>query len=83
MKDESRRERPTRREVLLGAGAFGLMQAGVARAFGEQPSTVPASPKLPHARPPVADRKFTSPVVEDAIATLQRQIADPALRVLV
>ena len=31
----------------------------------------------------MADRKFTSPAVEDAIATLQRQIADPALRVLV
>ena len=42
-----------------------------------------ALPELPHARPPVADRRFTSPAVEDAIARLQRQIADPALRVLV
>ncbi len=91
MKDDSRSEWPTRREVLLGAGAWSLMQAGAARAFAGQATAAPASPtgqetaspKLPHARPPVADRKFTSPAVEDAIATLQRLIADPALRVLV
>jgi len=95
MRNDSRRERPTRREVLLGAGAWSLMQAGAVRTFAEQAAaaqpeqtadqnaTGTASPKLPHARPPVADRKFTSPAVEDAIATLQRQIADPALRVLV
>jgi uncharacterized protein len=91
MRNETTRERPTRREVLLGAGAWGLMHVGAGRAFAEQATVAPsdstvqetASPKLPHARPPLADRKFTSPAVEDAIATLRRQIADPALRVLV
>ncbi len=91
MKDETTKEQPTRREVLLGAGAWSLMHAGAVRALAEQamaptsnpPAQETASPKLPHARPPVADRKFSSPAVEDAIATLQRQIADPALRVLV
>ncbi len=91
MGNETKCERPTRREVLLGAGAWSLMQAGAVRAFAEQATAAQsepmaektASPKLPHARPPVADRKFTSPAVEDAIATLQGQIADPALRVLV
>jgi meiotically up-regulated gene 157 (Mug157) protein len=91
MRNDSTSERPTRREVLLGAGAWGLMQAGAVRAFAGQATTAPpaqtaqatASPKLPPARPPVAGRKFTSPAAEDAIATLQRQIADPALRLLV
>ncbi len=91
MGNESKSDWPTRREVLLGAGAWSLMQAGTVRAFAEQATAAQpepsaektASPKLPHARPPVADRKFTSPAVEDAIATLQRQIGDPALRVLV
>lgn len=91
MKNGSRSDRPTRREVLLGAGAFGLMQTAAARALAKQAAPAeqtagPVSsgvPQLPHARPLVADRKFTSPAVEDAIATLQRQIADPALRVLV
>jgi meiotically up-regulated gene 157 (Mug157) protein len=99
MKDDSTKGQLTRREVLLNTGAWSLMQTGAARAFAEQATTAPenptpgqtvaqapketAPPKLPHARPPVAARKFTSPAVEDAIATLQRQIADPALRVLV
>ena len=91
MGTETKCERPTRRDVLLGAGAWSLMQAGAVRAFAEQATAAQpestaektAIPKLPHARPPVADRKFTSPAVEDAIATLQRQIGDPALRVLV
>ena len=91
MGNETKSDWPTRREVLLGAGAWSLMQAGTVRAFAEQATAAQpepsaektASPKLPHARPPVADRKFTSPAVEDAIATLQRQIGDPALRVLV
>jgi meiotically up-regulated gene 157 (Mug157) protein len=91
MKIGTTKERPTRREVLLGAGAWSLLQAGAVRALAEQATAAPpnppvqetASPKLPHARPPVADRKFTSPAVEEAITTLQRQIGDPALRVLV
>ena len=91
MGTETKSERPTRRDVLLGAGAWSLMQAGTVRAFAghataaqpESTTEKTAIPKLPHARPPVADRKFTSPAVEDAIATLQRQIGDPALRILV
>ena len=38
--------------------------------------------ELPEARPALADRKFTSPTVEEAIRTLQRRIADRALRTL-
>jgi meiotically up-regulated gene 157 (Mug157) protein len=91
MRNDLTREQPTRREVLLGAGAWSLMQAGAVRAFAEQATAASANPavqktavpKLPHARPPIADRKFTSPAVEDAIATLQRQIGDSALRILV
>ena len=95
MGNETKRESTTRREVLLGASAWSLMQTGAARAFAKQATDAPpqqavdhapqetAPPKLPHARPPVADRRFSSPAVEDAIARLQRQIADPALRVLV
>jgi meiotically up-regulated gene 157 (Mug157) protein len=91
MGNESKSERTTRREVLLGAGAWSLMQAGNVRAFAGQATAAPpepsaektASPKLPRARPVVADRKFSSPAVEDAIATLQHQIGDPALRILV
>lgn len=57
------------------------MQTGAAKAIVSGADS-PVSPELPHARPAPANRKFTSPAVEDAITTLQRQIADPALRVL-
>jgi uncharacterized protein len=40
------------------------------------------SPELPHARPAPASRKFTSPAVEEAIGSLEKWIADPALRIL-
>ena len=40
-------------------------------------------PNLPRARPAPADRKFSSPAIEEAIRSLQSRIADPALRVLV
>ena len=90
MGNETKCERPTRREVLLGAGAWSLMQAGAVSAFAEQATAMQpestaektATPKLPHARPAVADRKFTSPAVEDAVATLQGKIGDPNLRVI-
>ena len=90
---------PTRRQVMLGAGAWGLLRAqamyGLSRttavslhnmSMGQVDGSAGsrlAPPILPHSRPPVADRRFTSPAVEDAIADLQRQIVDPALRVLV
>jgi uncharacterized protein len=70
---------PTRREVLAGVGVWAAMQALAPRAFAGG-TQVPA---LPHARPAPADRKFTSPAVEEAIRSVQSRIADPALRVLV
>lgn len=70
---------PTRREVLAGVGAWTAMQLTAANAFADQ---APAS-ALPQARPAPADRKFSSTAVEEAIRSLQQQIADPALRVLV
>jgi uncharacterized protein len=86
---------PTRREVLLAAGAWSVMQTDVARglarrsiagaagSFADLGSAEAEVAELPHARPAPADRLFTSPAVEEAIAMLQRQVADPALRVLV
>lgn len=81
MENDSKSELPTRRDLLLGAGAWSLLQSAPLQAWAEPAATAP--PNLPHARPHLADRKFTSPAVEDAIAALQRRIADPALRVLV
>jgi len=43
---------------------------------------MPSPPDLPDARPALADRKFTSPAIEEAIRTLQSRIGDPALSVL-
>ncbi len=75
---------------LAGAGALAAMQTRAVKAFGAQAASssggigaASESLALPHARPVVADRKFTSSAVEDAITSLQRRIADPALRVLV
>jgi meiotically up-regulated gene 157 (Mug157) protein len=80
---------PTRRTFLASAAALAAMQTGALKALDAQAadsSGVSAASTgdldLPHARPALADRKFTSPSVEDAIATLQKRIADPALRVL-
>jgi hypothetical protein len=73
---------PTRRAFLAGAGAVAAAHVGAAKAFAGFAAEAGA-PELPHARPAPADRKFTSPAVEDAIRSLQRKIADPALRVLV
>ena len=70
---------PTRRCFLEGAAAFALAQAAPHRAFAASSK----APELPHARPAVADRRFSSPAIETAILALQRQTADPALRVLV
>jgi hypothetical protein len=70
---------PTRREVLAGAGAWTLLQAGVRKGFAASA----VAPELPHARPAQADRRFVSSAIDEAIVDLQRRIADPALRVLV
>ena len=55
------------------------MQSSAAKAFADQ---ITSPPSLPHARPAAADRKFTSPAVEEAITSTQQRIADPELRVL-
>jgi hypothetical protein len=75
----SENQSPTRRELIKGAAAFAITQSLVARAL---PSKGPVD-ELPHARPPVSDRRFSSTAVNEAIVLLQSKIADPALRVLV
>ena len=75
MKDYS----PTRRGFIEGAAAWTLLQAGAPHVLANSRS----DSQLPHARPAVADRRFSSPAIEEAIVTLQRRIADPSLRVLV
>jgi hypothetical protein len=73
---------PTRRSFLAGAGALAALHTGAARALAENASALPAGPTLPYARPALAERKFTSAAVEEAITRVKQQIADPALRVL-
>jgi len=70
---------PTRREVLAGVGAWAAMRMSPMTASAQ---TAQAS-VLQLARPAPADRKFSSPAVEEAIRSLQSKTADPALRVLV
>jgi uncharacterized protein len=77
------RSLPTRRAFLAGAGAVAAAQAGAAKAFASLGVEEGTAPELPQARPAPADRRFTSPAVEEAIRSLQSKIADPALRVLV
>jgi uncharacterized protein len=70
---------PTRREFIGAAGAWAVLQATAPRAQGASSKQL----NLPHARPALADRRFSSEAIEAAIKDLQRKIADPALRVLV
>lgn len=76
------KSQPTRRAFLAGASAVAAVHAGAAKAFAGFRAEA-AAPELPNARPARADRKFTSPAVEEAVRSLQNRIADPALRVLV
>jgi uncharacterized protein len=67
----TRRDRITRRDLMKGAAAaWAIAQAGAIPAFAAE---------LPHARPPKADRHFTSAAVEALIPRIQHQIADPAI----
>jgi uncharacterized protein len=75
------RSLPTRRAFLASAGALAAVQTSTAKVLAD--GLTPPVVKLPQARPKEADRKFVSPAVEDAIASLQSRIGDPALRVLV
>ena len=59
---------------MKGAGALALAQ-------GSLPA-LHAQSALPHARPPKAERHFTSAAVEQTIERVQRHIADPALAVM-
>jgi uncharacterized protein len=70
---------PTRRELIKGAAAWTLTQSLVARALRSDSHLA----ELPHARPPVADRRFSSSAIDAVIPLLQRKIADSRLRVLV
>ena len=64
---------PTRRSFLQGSLAAGIASLLPA-------SAAALSWKIAEGRPAPADRNFTSPAVEAAIARVQRQIADPTLR---
>ncbi|NYF91537.1 glycoside hydrolase family 125 protein [Tunturiibacter empetritectus] len=66
----------TRRDWIKGAAStFAMAQAGweAKSAFGLE---------LPHARPALADRHFSSSAIEELIPQVQRQIGDPALSTL-
>ncbi|MDE3201816.1 MAG: glycoside hydrolase family 125 protein [Acidobacteriota bacterium] len=67
---------PTRRAVLQGTLATAVAVAA--------PSGLSAMEWKPEdGRPAPADRKFSSPAIESAIAQVQRKIADPTLRTMV
>ena len=73
MNQVSRPETVTRRDWIKGAAAAGLMAQtgwGSIPALGEE---------LPHARPPKADRHFSSATVEALISRIQPHIADKSL----
>jgi meiotically up-regulated gene 157 (Mug157) protein len=70
---------PTRREFIEGVAAWSLLTSRASRSFAAPSSKA----ELPHARPAVSDRHFSSPAIEEAIVSLQGHIADRQLRVLV
>jgi meiotically up-regulated gene 157 (Mug157) protein len=73
MNQISRPETLTRRDWIKGAAAAGLIaQAG----WGSIPAL---AEELPHARPPKADRHFSSATVEALISRIQPDIADKSL----
>jgi uncharacterized protein len=73
MNELNRPETLTRRDWIKGAAAtFAIAQVG----WGSIPAF---AEELPHARPPKADRHFTSAAVEDLIPRIQRGIADKNL----
>jgi meiotically up-regulated gene 157 (Mug157) protein len=70
-------KKASRREVLAGFGAAAAVAAlsGGSWAAGQEVS-------VPAGRPKVADRKFSSTVVEEFMRTTQRRIGDPVLAAL-
>jgi meiotically up-regulated gene 157 (Mug157) protein len=65
----------TRRSILQGIAA-----AGVTAAL--PPSLAARVPDLSAGRPKASDRRFSSPAIEDVIARMKRQIADPMLSMM-
>src|SRR6202041_3535357 len=68
-----RPETLTRRDWIKGAAAAGLM------AYPGWGSIPAVAEELPHARPPKADRHFSSPTVEALISRIRPEIADKSL----
>jgi meiotically up-regulated gene 157 (Mug157) protein len=80
----------TRRSLLRSSLALGAATALPVVNFAQQADT-PAAPAalstgepvpVLHQRPAPADRRFTSPAVEEAITRVSRQIADPTLALI-
>ena len=73
----------TRRKLLRRAAAAvtaaAVSRSGSISALADE-STVP--PVILTQRPPLADRHFTSPVIEETIQRVSRQIADPELALI-
>jgi meiotically up-regulated gene 157 (Mug157) protein len=66
---------PTRRQALRTAA----LAAAAAAVDPRRGSAGRSGPALPSRRPPVGDRRFTSPSVEATIAAVKREIASPEL----
>jgi len=72
----------TRRMLLRGAAAT-ITAAVVPRSGLAVPATTPTPDYTTlTSRPPLAERRFTSPAVEDAIRQVSRKITDPALALI-
>ena len=66
----------TRRHALRTAA---LAAAATASSFPRRAFAQEVAPGRPTQRPPVGERRFTSPAVEATIAAVKREVADPGL----
>jgi uncharacterized protein len=64
----------TRRHALRTAALAAAASTFPRRAFAQE-----VAPVRPTQRPPVGERRFTSPAVEATIAAVKREVADPGL----
>lgn len=71
----------TRRTLLRGAAVVATAAAAARSGLAAAAETTPQYTTLT-ARPPLAERRFTSPVVEAAIRRVSSQIADPELALI-
>jgi meiotically up-regulated gene 157 (Mug157) protein len=73
----------TRRKLLRSAAAAvtaaAVSRSGVISAAADEPAAPPVTLTQ---RPPLAERHFTSPVIEETIQRVSRQIADPELALI-